>query len=263
MIACEYIHGNIAGLLLNSLADPNDYGVTALMMIACQQQLTQTVCLLVSSGTDPNLQNNGEQTALMISCVTWESLELDDSVPLLLISAGADPNIQDKHGSTALMIAVHHEYISGVRILLNAQAHVNIQNTHGYTALHYSVSAGNLTITELLLSTGANSSLVNMHGRTALDLALSNNHCEVCQLLLMHTDTNTHPLLNTAASTESHLPVQETMQHQDTSFLSNSSHQLDQLRIALHHPLPPTGTSKHKEIEEEDVYEETLVKHYH
>ena len=44
MIACKYIHGNIAGLLLNSLADPNihnDYGATALM-IACQQQLTQT-----------------------------------------------------------------------------------------------------------------------------------------------------------------------------------------------------------------------------
>ena len=265
MIACEYRHENIAALLLNSLADSNlhnDYGVTALM-IACQQQLTQTVSLLLSSGADPNLQNNGEQTALMISCVTWESLELDDSVPLLLISAGANPNIQDKHGSTALMIAVHHEYISGVRILLNAQAHVNIQNTHGYTALHYSVSAGNLTITELLLSTGANSSLVNMHGCTALDLALSNNHCEVCQLLLMHTDTNTHPLFNTAASIESHLPVQETMQHRDTSFLSNSSHQLDQLRIALHHPLPPTGTSKHEEIEEEDVYEETLVKRYH
>ena len=44
----------------------------------------------------------------MISCVAWESLELDDVVPLLLISAGADPNIQYKNGSTVLMLPVHH-----------------------------------------------------------------------------------------------------------------------------------------------------------
>ena len=190
----------------------------------------------------------------------------DDSVPLLLLSAGADPNMQKTNGSTALIVAANNNYVSGVRILLNAQAHVNIQNTHGYTALHYSASAGNLTITELLLSAGADSSLVNMHGQTALDLALSNNHAEVCQLLLMHTDTNPHSPLDTAASTESCLPTQDIVQYQDTIARSSSirsPHHLDQLRIALQHPLPPAGTSKHEEIEEEDAYEETLVKRYH
>ena len=171
--------------------------------------------------------------------------------------------MQKTNGSTALIVAAYNNYVSGVRILLNTQAHVNIQNTYGYTALHCSASAGNLTITELLLSAGADSSLVNMHGQTALDLALRYNHAEVCQLLLMHTDTKPPSPLNTAASTESHLPVKETIQHQDTCLASTSSHQLDQLRIALHHPLLPTGTSKHEEIEEEDVYEETLVKRYH
>ena len=268
MVACEHRHENIAALLLNhSLADPNlqdEIGFTALM-IACQQQLTQTVSLLLSSGADPNLQNNCGQTALMISCVTWGSLELDNSVPLLLVSAGADPNTQDKHGSTALMIAVHHEYISGVRILLNTQAHVNIQNTHGYTALRYSAFTGNLTITELLLSAGANSSLVNIHGRKALDLALCYNHVEVCQLLLMHTDTKPHPPLDKSASTEGYLHTEDIVQHQNTSSSStrSPSNQLDQLHIALHHPLPPTVTSKHEYIEEEDVYEETHVKRYH
>ena len=66
----------------------------------------------------------------------------------------------------------------------------------------------------------------------------------------MHTDTNPHPSLDMATSTESQSPVQETVQHQDTS---SPSHQLDQLRIALCHPLSPAGTTKHEELEEEDV----------
>ena len=135
-------------------------------------------------------------------------------------------------------------------------------DTQLFTTQHFT---GNLTITELLLSAGANSSLVNIHGRKALDLALCYNHVEVCQLLLMHTDTKPHPPLDKSASTKGYLHTEDTVQHQNTSSSStrSPSNQLDQLHIALHHPRPPTGTSKHEYIEEEDVYEETLVKRYH
>ena len=67
MIACQAKHEDIAALLLRSHADPNlqnNKNQTALML-ACMNQLARTVSLLLSSGADPNLQNGSGWTALM------------------------------------------------------------------------------------------------------------------------------------------------------------------------------------------------------
>ena len=81
----------------------------------------------------------------------------------------------------------------------------------------------------------------------------------------MHTDTTLHLPLEMAATIQSHSATQEMVEQQDTSLssISSPSCQLEQLRKALHHPLPSAGTGKHEEKEEKDEFEETLVKRYH
>ena len=240
---CQNRHEDIAALLLRSHADPNlqnNKNQTALML-ACKMQLAKTVSLLLSSGADPNLQNDFGWTALMFYLAV-SSHELDDCIPVLLISAGVNPNIQSRAGFTALMVAACCRE-SDARILLDAQADVNAQDQLGYTALHHSAAKGNLVTTELLLSAGADLSIVNSNGKTALDVALDSQHHDICQLLLSHTTTK---------------PQVDSLQ--DTMLLSSSRtiphRQLDQLRIALRHPLPPAGTIKHAvdDLEEESIY---------
>ena len=250
MIACHYRHEDIAALLLNSQADPNllnDKSNTALMM-ACQEQLAQTVSLLLSSGVDPNLQDDKGWTALMLSCANNKKLEFDNCIPALLISKKANPTLQTIDGYTALMLAAMYGCVSGVKILLDAQVHVNARDWLGHTALHHAALFGNLTTAELLLSAGADPSLVDSDGKTAVDVALD---YEVCQLLLSHTGTK----LSETGSVE----TSQIDPLQDTSSLSSKnivSHQeLEQLRIALRHPLPPPGTTKHDADQLEDIDE--------
>ena len=252
MIACHYRHEDIAALLLNSQADPNLLNGrknTALMM-ACHQQLAQTVSLLLSSGVDPNLQSDKGWTALMLSC-TFKDLEYDNCIPALLISKKADPSLQTEDGFTALMLSARYSYVSGAKILLDAQVHVNAQDRLGHTALHHAALFGNLTTAELLLSAGADLSLVDSGGKTAVDVALDYQHDEVCQLLLSYTGTK---LSETGSVEPSQInPLQ------DTSSLSSKNiapyQELEQLRIALRHPLPPPGTTKHDADQLEDIDE--------
>ena len=252
MIACQNRHEDIAALLLRSNADPNlqNHKNQTSLMLACRNQLTRIVSLLLSSGADSNLQNDFGWTALMFS-VAVSSHELDDCIPVLLISAGANPNIQSKAGFTALMVAVCNNG-SGEGILLNAQADVNAQDQFGYTALHHSAVMGNLVTTELLLSAGADPSLINSDGKTVVDMALDSQHHDICQLLLSHTTIK--PLETTAQQQVD--PLQDTT---SSSSASTTPHrQLDRLRIALRHPLPPAGTIKHDVDDLEDIEEEYI-----
>ena len=175
------------------------------------------------------------------------AVSVHECIPVLLISAGANLNIQSNVGFTALMIAVCNNG-SGVGILLNAQADMNAQDQLGNTALHYSASYGNLTTTELLLSAGANPSIVNSVGKTALDY----QHHDICQLLLSHTTSK--PPETTAQQQVD--PLQDTTLSSSTSTTPHP--ELDQLRIAVRHPLPPAGTIKHDADDLEDIEEEYM-----
>ena len=242
MIACQMKREDIAFLLLTSNADTNlqtNKSQTALML-ACGNQLAHTVSLLLSNGADPNLQNDYGWTALMFSLAVSVH-EFDDCIPVQLLSAGANPNIQTKAGFTALMVAVCFKG-SGVGILLNAQADVSAQDKLGNTVLHHSASDGdNLTKTELLLSAGADPTTVNVNGKTPVDVALKYRQHEICQLLLSASTTrSTETTAQKQVDPHKLLPQKVT-----TSSVSTTPHQeLDQLRCALRHPLPPAGTTK-------------------
>ena len=255
MTACFYGNEGIAALLLGVHADPNHQGnkkQTALM-IACRNQLANTVSLLLSSGADPNLQSDSGWTALMYS---FAGHEYDECIPVLLTSSGANPNLQTKVGRTALMVAAQQGYVSNVKMLLNAQAHVNAQDHHGFTALHRLASIGNLPITELLLSAGADPSIANSVGLTPVDVALNSQHHDICQLLLSHSTAAKS--IETTDQPQSDLlkPPQDTTLSSSAS--TTPDQELDQLRFALRHPLPPAGTTKH-DAEDIDEYEEKCM----
>ena len=123
--------------------------------------------------------------------------------------------------------------------------------------------SGHLTITELLLSAGADSSLVNDTGHTAVSAALVYHHEEVCQLLLTHTETKPHAPPDTTGEERPALTYQmgQLQLQKDigpSHTLSSSSPDVrTALLTAIHHPLPPAGTSKHEVLDEEN---EDLVK---
>ena len=192
MLASEFGHSDVVRVLINYGADVNILAKnpnTTALVLACSNQRTVCVDLLLAGGADPNLCSR-EHSPLSAACIIADQ-QMDPTILNKLLSAGANPNIQTADdGSTALMEAAAHSYEKGVEVLLNAAADVNIQNSYGGTALHYAAGWGHLAVSKMLLASGAQASLTDSYGRTALDLALNNGHHEVCELLRTSMDSD-------------------------------------------------------------------------
>jgi len=67
-----------------------------------------------------------------------------------LIIAGTNPNIQNNDGETALMWAAGLGYIDIVKLLLNKGADINIKDNDGNTALNIAESKGYIDIAQLI-----------------------------------------------------------------------------------------------------------------
>ena len=80
-------------------------------------------------------QNSLECTPLMYACSIYDQ-PMEPTIPVMLLSAGTNPDIQNRYGNTALMLAAQFNYQEGVEALLNAGADVNSQDLSGATALH-------------------------------------------------------------------------------------------------------------------------------
>ena len=86
--------------------------------------------ILLKKKTDPNLQDNNGETALMVASVNGHH-----QVVKLLLKEKADPNIEHNDGWTALMAASENGHQQMVEILLKEKADPNIQDNDGETAL--------------------------------------------------------------------------------------------------------------------------------
>ena len=220
MIASEFGHPETVRVLLdygahaNMLALEEEISQTALML-ACFNQRTVCVDLLLDGGADPNLCDNTDSPLSAACYTTGHDQPMDPTILEKLLSAGANPNTQiGQYGSTALMIAAYFGYDKGVQVLLNASADVNIQNSYGVTALHWAAQEGHLGICKMLLASGARASLTNSDGNTPLDLAQSKGHREVCELLRSIMDS-------TATQDKITKPVQDSSQpHKPSRLLS-------------------------------------------
>ena len=198
MLASNFGHSETVRVLLNYGADVNILGwceeiYQTALTLACYNQRTACVDLLLAGGADPNLCDR-EQSPLIAACIIDHDQPMDPTILDKLLSAGANPNTQTAQlGSTALMTAAAYGYEKGVKIVLNAAADVNIQNSLGHTALHYAAERGHLAICKILLASGALASVTASDGYMPLDLAQHNGHHKVCELLRSTMDSDPNP----------------------------------------------------------------------
>jgi len=91
----------------------------------------------------------------------------------LLISHGSNVNIQDSDGNTPLIEACLNSYYEIVKLLLKSKANPNISNSSGETPISSAASIGCLVIIDLLVEHGADVNTVDNLGSSPLMWALS------------------------------------------------------------------------------------------
>ena len=188
----------------------HDAGCTALM-IACCNNDTDIVKLLLENGADPNIQSNLGFTALIYaSCIGGI-----DCVRMLL-DHNADINLKKySSGSSALFFASYTGNMKLVKILLKQKdVNTNIQRNDGATPLYIASQNGHLEIVERLLKKKVNPNSPRETGATPLYIASQNGHLEIVERLLQEdanpntpNETGATPLF--IASQKGHLKIVE------------------------------------------------------
>jgi len=102
-----------------------------------------------------------------------------------LLASGANPNSQNAGGWTPLMIAAAEKHLDTVTVLLAAKADPNARNSLGRTALMFASSYGQDAIVDQLLAAGADPNNVpnDPTGWTALIAAASAGHASTVEAL--------------------------------------------------------------------------------
>jgi len=104
---------------------------------------------------DPNVQNRGDETALMWTAQGGSSLGHQQCVKLLL-KAKAQVNARDQHGFTALMGASQCGHVEVMRLLCDARADVNAREPEDdETAVMMALHCAQNEAVQLLIEAGA------------------------------------------------------------------------------------------------------------
>lgn len=122
---------------------------------------------VLAAGTNPNFQDAGGWTALMMAAQMS-----DEEVIETLLNGKADPNIQSNSGTTALIQASYRGCAKIVRALLKFKADPNIRDRHGYTALMLASNDGYENIVKLLLDKEADPNVQSENGENSLIIVL-------------------------------------------------------------------------------------------
>ncbi|KAM9463605.1 ankyrin repeat domain-containing protein 39 [Oncorhynchus nerka] len=101
-----------------------------------------------------------------------------------LLKKGTDPNLRDSANYTALHYASRSGHKSVCKFLLESGACANPQTPGGATPLHRSAYCGQLDVVQLLLHHGADPQLCDGDGSSPLHKAAEQSHEDVCRLLL-------------------------------------------------------------------------------
>ena len=196
----------------------HDAGSTALM-IACCNNDTDIVKLLLENDADSNIQSNLGFTALIYaSCIGGI-----DCVRMLL-DHNADVNLKKySSGSSALFFASNTGNVKLVKILLKQKdINSNIQRNDGTTPLLIASQNGHLEIVERLLKENSNSNIPHVTGVTPLYIASQNGHLEIVKRLLKENAIPNTPCDDGAtplyiASQNGHLEIVERLLMEDAN----------------------------------------------
>jgi ankyrin repeat protein/serine/threonine protein kinase len=146
----------------------------------------QNIERLLEHGAEINIQDNNKTTPLDIAV----DQQLEDTVALM-ISKHSDVNSEYKYGRTLLHIAVDFKLKDAAKQLIAKGAFVNAKNNLLQTPLHLATTRGSQDIAELLIAKGARVNARNVKGQTPLYRAIALGHNDIAALLINNgTDVN-------------------------------------------------------------------------
>ncbi|NXH27840.1 ASZ1 protein, partial [Myiagra hebetior] len=157
------------------------FGWTPLMCAASVANFA-IVRLLLNRGANACFEID-KYTVLMAACTAQASEENILNTVELLLSRNADPNLTCRKQMTALMYAARKGYARVVAFLVAHGSHINAQDENGYTALIWAAQHGHRNVILKLLELRADKNLQTKDEKTAADLAKINKHPEIFSLL--------------------------------------------------------------------------------
>ncbi|MFT7632150.1 MAG: ankyrin repeat protein [Mariniblastus sp.] len=173
---------------------------------------------LLAAGSDPNLKNSAEETAIEVAAKRGfydaveklveksETLEFDLGVASLM-HWGAEHgltkmtkrlltldtkslNLADGLGRTPLYLAAENGHLDVVRLLLENQAKLDSPDEDGTTPLLAAANGGHASVVTALLNAGADVSNVDGSGQSALHLAAWAGAADVVAVLAQKVDVS-------------------------------------------------------------------------
>lgn len=160
---------NLLELLVEKKADVSHtdcYGTTPLMM-AIDDDATDTVDFLLAKGADVHAQNMTGEHALLLAAKknSVENVER-------LLSLKADINVANESNITALMFAASNGYNELVDLLIDEGAELETKDHQsGMSALLAAADGGHLSTVQKLVEAGANYLVQNVSYRCLIDHA--------------------------------------------------------------------------------------------
>ena len=122
---------------------------------------------------------------LLTGCIPLQQAAMrgDTTKVQQLLDKGTDVNVKDFGNQTALIYAAARGHSETVELLLNRGADINAANRSSETALMRASGAGHIDCVRVLLAHGANIDQRNRHGQNALDFARKKGHPDIVQLI--------------------------------------------------------------------------------
>ncbi|NWY23242.1 ASZ1 protein, partial [Pheucticus melanocephalus] len=191
------------------------FGWTPLMCAASVANFA-VVRLLLDRGANACFEID-KYTVLMAACTAQASEENILNTVELLLSRNADPNLACRKQMTALMYAARKGYPRVVAFLVAHGSHINAQDENGYTALIWAAQHGHKSVILKLLELGADKNLQTKDEKTAADLAKINKHLEIFSLLSLaanhlqgryHKTVEQEAICKFLTDVSDHIPVQ-------------------------------------------------------
>ena len=152
------------------------------LLLAARKGSTQLINCLMATGANPNTEDDFGYTALMLLAAQGRHEALEKLVNV----QGCIINKRTGSMQTALHCAAGKGRVECTDVLLKAGALVNAADDWGETPLINAVKNGSLETVERLINAGANLEMVDLRGFTALMHASCQGHERILQCLLNH-----------------------------------------------------------------------------
>ena len=139
--------------------------------------------LLLASGANPNIGNDGNDEAIPLNqAARGNQIQLAK----ILLNAGANINKENGRGYSALMLASMYGHSDFVSFLIENGAAIDQVNHRGSDALMMAAAYGRVEILAQLLNADASTEVHNNQHFSAMDYAMQQGHKDIVAHLVSH-----------------------------------------------------------------------------